>query len=104
MKKIALHLATLTVLGSAPLFANALSPETMAKPPAVEALPAGAQVVSLDVQPAKIVINGKYEAAQIVVIAKLASGVVVYLLVIYDGNGSTASSGSGMRRTHARCA
>jgi hypothetical protein len=54
--------------------ANALSPETMAKAPVVEALPAGAQVVSLDVQPAKIVLNGKYEAAQIVVTAKLASG------------------------------
>ena len=70
----ALALLALLVLGSAPLFANALSPEAMTKAPAPEALPAGAQVVSIDVQPAKIVLNGKYEAAQVVVTAKLASG------------------------------
>ncbi len=73
MKKIALLLAALPVLGSATLLANALTPE-MAKAPVPETLPAGAQVVSLDVQPAKIVINGRYETAQIVVTAKLASG------------------------------
>ena len=75
MKKFALVLAVLPVLGSASLFANAITPE-MAKAPAPETLPAGAQVVSLDVQPAKIVINGKYEAAQLVVTAKLATGEV----------------------------
>lgn len=76
MKKFALVLATSHALSGASLFANALTPE-MAKAPIPETLPAGAQVVSLDVQPAKVVINGHYEAAQLVVTAKLASGDVV---------------------------
>ena len=58
---------------TAQLWANALTPE-MAKKPAPESLPAGAQIASLDVQPAKVALTGKYEAAQIVVTAKLASG------------------------------
>ncbi|HYR57273.1 MAG TPA: DUF1549 domain-containing protein, partial [Chthoniobacteraceae bacterium] len=54
--------------------ANAITPEMAAKAPAPETLPAGAQVASLDIQPAKLVLSGKYEAAQIVVTAKLANG------------------------------
>ena len=54
------------------LWANALTPE-MAKTPAKEALPAGAKVASLDIQPAKVVLTGRYEAAQLLVTAKLSS-------------------------------
>jgi hypothetical protein len=59
--------------GSATLWANALTPE-MAKTPAQETLPAGEKIAGLDVQPAKVVLTGRYEAAQILVTAKLASG------------------------------
>ena len=71
-----LALAAAVALLSPPLFANALNPE-MAKPPVPEALPPGAQIASLEVQPAKVVLAGKYEASQVVVSAKLASGDVV---------------------------
>jgi Protein of unknown function (DUF1549)/Protein of unknown function (DUF1553) len=60
-------------LGGASLWANALTPE-MAKTPAPETLPAGAKIASLDVQPAKVILTGRYEAAQLLVTAKLASG------------------------------
>ena len=53
--------------------ANALNADAP-KPPVPEALPAPAQVMTLEVQPAKVVLTGKYEAAQIVITAKLASG------------------------------
>jgi len=56
--------------------ANAAASEAP-KPPTPEALPAGAHVVRLDVQPPKIVLSGKYETAQIVVTAHLASGETV---------------------------
>ena len=46
----------------------------MAKVAVVEALPPGAQVVGLEVLPAKVVLAGKYEGAQLVVTAKLADG------------------------------
>jgi WD40 repeat protein len=59
--------------GGVSLWANALTPE-MAKTPAPETLPAGAKIASLDVQPAKVVLTGRYEAAQLLVTAKLASG------------------------------
>ncbi len=52
---------------------NALTNE-MGKAPAPESLPAGAQVTSLGIQPSKVSLPGKYEAAQIVVMAKLATG------------------------------
>lgn len=71
MKKLALVFSSL--LASGPLFGNAITPG-MAKAPVVEALPAGARIASLEVQPAKIAINGKFEAAQIVVTAKLDNG------------------------------
>ncbi len=44
---------------------------------AAESLPDGAKVVGLDVQPPKVVIAGKYEAAQLVISAKLADGATV---------------------------
>ena len=44
---------------------------------AAESLPDGAKVVGLDVQPPKVVIAGKYEAAQLVISAKLADGSTV---------------------------
>ncbi len=49
----------------------------MAKAPAPEMLPAGALVESLEVQPAKVVLASKYEAAQLVVMARLASGEMI---------------------------
>jgi hypothetical protein len=73
MKKFVLALATVPMFGTASLLANAITPE-MAKAPVTETLPAGAQVMSLEVQPAKVVINGRYEAAQLIITAKLASG------------------------------
>src|SRR4051794_23500579 len=59
--------------GTHSLFANALTTE-MAKAAATEALPAGAHVSAIEIQPAKLVINGKFEAAQVIVTARLASG------------------------------
>ena len=56
-----------------PSDANALNTE-MAKSPVAESLPAGAEVAALDVQPPKVVLSGKYEAAQLVITAKLATG------------------------------
>ena len=44
---------------------------------AAESLPDGAKVVGLDVQPPKVVIAGKYEAAQLVISARLADGSTV---------------------------
>lgn len=52
---------------------NALD-TAMKKVDVPESLPAGAQVESIDVQPGKVVLTGKYEAAQIVVTARLLSG------------------------------
>ena len=46
----------------------------MAKAPVPEALPAGAQVAALEIQPAKIALSGKYEAAQVIVTARLTTG------------------------------
>src|SRR5205809_2733286 len=53
--------------------ASALTNESP-KPPVAEALPPGAQVAAIEIQPAKVVLTGKYESAQLVVTAKLASG------------------------------
>ena len=74
MKSIASRLI-FAAAASFPLFAdaNALNPE-MAKAPAPETLPTGAQIGALDVQPPKVALTGKYEAAQLVITAKLASG------------------------------
>ncbi len=66
-------LSALLAVSNASVFANAIT-ATEAKAPVPETLPAGAQVVGLDVQPAKIALNSRYEAAQVVVTAKLASG------------------------------
>ncbi len=74
--KSAVRFASLFALGAASVWANALTPE-MAKTPPPEALPPGAQVTALEVQPAKIALSGKYEAAQLVVTARLASGDLV---------------------------
>ena len=65
-------LLTFTALLSAALAAPA-APE-MAKAAVPEALPPGAQIASLEVQPAQVVLAGKYEGAQLVVTAKLADG------------------------------
>jgi hypothetical protein len=71
--KSALRSISIFVLGSASAWANALTPE-MSKTPAPEALPAGANIVALEVQPTKVELSGKYEAAQLIVTARLASG------------------------------
>ena len=70
---LALPLAATLALCPAVARANALTPDTT-KAATPEALPSGAKVVSLDVQPAKVSISGKYETAQLVVTAKLADG------------------------------
>ena len=44
------------------------------KPPTRESLPPNAEIQSLEVEPAKVALSGKYEAAQLVVTVKLASG------------------------------
>ena len=67
------YIAILCTLLPISTWANALTNEAP-KAPAPEALPPGAQVTALDIQPAKVVLTGKYEAAQLVVTAKLASG------------------------------
>ncbi len=72
--KPVLRLATLLALGTASVWANALTPEMAPKAPVQETLPAGAQIAALEVQPAKISLSGKYEAAQILVTARLTSG------------------------------
>lgn len=73
MKIFALPIAALLALSGPVALANAL--ET-AKKPVPEMLPAGAQIASLDVQPAKVVLSGKYESAQLVITALLATGEV----------------------------
>lgn len=75
MKFVTLSLALLAS-SLTPLWGNALMPAE-SKPALPESLPAGAQIESLDVQPPKIVLTGKYESAQIVVTATLASGETV---------------------------
>jgi len=62
-----------SLLCAASLWANALTPE-MSKTPAPEALPAGAEIMAVEVQPAKVELSGKYEAAQLIVTARLATG------------------------------
>jgi hypothetical protein len=71
--KLALRLSAVFALGTLSLRADTSAPE-MTKAPAPEALPAGAQVTSLDIEPAKVELSGKYEAAQLVITAKLADG------------------------------
>src|SRR5687767_13315243 len=51
------------------VFANALEPEK-AQPAAPEALPPGAQIASLEVQPPKVSLEGKYQSAQLVITAR----------------------------------
>lgn len=64
--------AALTLSSAVPLRA-ALAPDT-GQAPAPESLPAGAQVASLDIQPERVVLTGRYAGVQLVVTAKLASG------------------------------
>ena len=71
--KSAVRFASVFALSAASAWANALTPE-MAKTPPPEALPAGAQIAALEVQPQKVALSGKYEAAQLVITARLASG------------------------------
>lgn len=74
MNSIAIpFVAVALTLGTVAPLSAAITPEMM-KAPAPESLPAGAQIADLDVQPAKVVLTGRYESAQLVVTAKLASG------------------------------
>ncbi len=74
MKKVlALALVATVVFGGASVRANALTPE-MTKTVVPETLPAGVQVMALDVQPAKVVLSGRYAAAQLVITARLSTG------------------------------
>ncbi len=66
-------LACAAVFSPALAQANPSAPE-MAKPAVPEALPPGAQIAALDVQPAKVVLAGRYEGAQLVITARLADG------------------------------
>ena len=72
MGPIACRRGLALLLGCAAARANALTPE-MAKTPAVESLPAGAQISKLEVQPAKVVLTGRFESAQLLITARLAS-------------------------------
>src|SRR5947207_14014317 len=76
MKFLPLSVTVVAVAALMPsrLSANALMNEA---PKVPEMLPAGAQVAGLEVQPAKVSLSGRYEAVQLVVTAKLASGDVV---------------------------
>ena len=40
----------------------------------MESLPAGAQITKLEVQPAKVLLTGRFESAQLLITARLASG------------------------------
>src|SRR5579884_270034 len=72
-KILAWSAASVLAFSGAPLFANALTTE-MVKSASPESLPDGAQVTGLEIQPQKISLTGKYEAVQVIVTAKLASG------------------------------
>lgn len=65
----------LTVASVFPLAVVASPPASeMVNAAVVEALPPGAQVVALEVQPAKVLLAGRHDGAQLVVTAKLADG------------------------------
>jgi hypothetical protein len=72
--KSAVRFASVFALSAASAWANALTPEMATKTPPPEALPKDAQIAALEVQPQKVALSGKYEAAQLVVTARLASG------------------------------
>jgi hypothetical protein len=74
MKSIAGPFIAFALIFAPPYTTDAAIVPEMAKPAAPESLPAGSQVTGLDVQPPRIVLTGKYESAQLVVTAKLASG------------------------------
>jgi WD40 repeat protein/mono/diheme cytochrome c family protein len=61
--------ATVAVAGGRPAVAKRPS-----EPVPTEVLPEGAKVVALDVQPSTIILNGRYDYAQLLVSAKLDSG------------------------------
>ncbi len=73
--KVLFSLAAVLALSTVSVRANAITVD-MTKPAAPETLPPGAQIVGLDVQPAKVALSGKYAAAQLVITAKLADGSV----------------------------
>lgn len=74
MNRLAISTIAAVLAFSAPTALEAaLKPEPKA-PPAPEVSPAADLVTALDVQPAKIVISGKFESTQVIVTAKLASG------------------------------
>ena len=56
------------------LLSSAPAAPEMAKAAPPETLPPGAQIASLEVQPAKVALSGKYEGAQLVVTARFADG------------------------------
>jgi hypothetical protein len=97
------RLIPLLALGAASAWANALTPE-MAKTAAPEALPPGAQVLALEVQPAKISLSGNYEAAQVIVTARLASGDTVDVTRLaalkVDGGAAQVTSGGQVKPLH----
>ncbi len=89
-------LRTFVALAFTPaLLANAIE-TVMAKPSTPEALPAGAQVARLEVHPARIAMTGKYESAQVIVTARLASGEAadVTRLVKFQIDGGVAEIGA----------
>lgn len=71
MKSLAISLLTAALVLSAP--AGTLAALKTARPPG--STPFTDLVTALDVEPARIVINGTFESTQVVVTAKLASGV-----------------------------
>jgi len=71
--KVLLSLTAALAFSAVSAHANAIAVD-ITKPAAPETLPAGAQIVALDVQPAKVALSGKYASAQLVITAKLADG------------------------------
>src|SRR5947207_14886755 len=98
MKFLPLSVTVVAVAALMPsrLSANALMNEA---PKVPEMLPAGAQITGLEVQPAKVSLSGRYEAVQLVVTARLATGDVVDVArmaqLAGDGEGG---EGSGVGR------
>jgi hypothetical protein len=89
-------LACAVALALAPsAFANALE-AAPSKPATPEALPAGAQVARLEVNPAQLTLTGKYESAQVIVTARLASGEVadVTRIATYRIDGGSVEIGA----------
>jgi hypothetical protein len=74
LNPLAALLTITATFGGLALTAVAASPSATPRVPEAEALPKGAKVVALDVQPATVQLSGRYDAVQLLVTARLDSG------------------------------